>query len=77
MNKPLGKTSNTQIVSFVIRFVQDQNKGTEESVPYRGAIRHIQTDQEFQFTHWEDAVHFIQQFVSIDQASKKLGRNNT
>jgi hypothetical protein len=72
----MGKSSKTQIVSFIIRFVQDQTKGTVEPVPYRGAIRHIQTDQEVQFTHWEDAEDFIRQFISIDQVSEKLEKKN-
>jgi hypothetical protein len=76
MNKPTSETSKTHIVSFVIRFVQDQTKANREPVPFRGAIRHIQTDQEVQFTHWEDAEDFIRQFVSIDLTPEKVERNN-
>lgn len=72
----MRKTSNTNIVSFVIRFVQDQNEVDREPSHYRGAIRHIQTDAEVQFSHWEDAVEFIQQFISIDQTPEKIGNNN-
>ena len=69
MDKSTRKTSNTHIVSFVIRFVQDQSVRDMNPVPYRGAIRHIQTDQEVQFTQWDDAVDFIQQFIPIDQTT--------
>ena len=55
--------SPPQISSFVLRFVQEESlKGTEQP-NYRGAIRHIQTDQEIFFTRWSDAVDFIGQFI--------------
>jgi hypothetical protein len=72
----MRKPSNTHIVSFVIRFVQNQPTGDLEPVHYRGAIRHIQTDQEVQFTDWDRAVDFIQQFISIDQPPVQLDKKN-
>jgi hypothetical protein len=64
--------SKTNIVSFIIRFVQDQTEIDAGSHAYRGAIRHIQTNEEIQFADWEDAVTFIRQYISIDQTPKKL-----
>jgi hypothetical protein len=53
-----------KIVSFVVRFVQDQPPTGEPPV-YRGIIRHVQTDQELTFTDWETAQGFMEQFVTI------------
>ena len=50
------------ITSFVIRFVQET---PEEDRPYRGNIRHVQSSQELNFTHWPEAVAFIQQFIPL------------
>jgi hypothetical protein len=40
-------------------------------VSWRGAIRHIQSDQELTFIHWCEALDFMQQFLppnAFDQA---------
>ena len=55
------------ISSFVIRFVVDSAAPGEQSQqPYRGAIRHIQTDEEINFSDWEEAVIFIRRFVPLE-----------
>ncbi|MFH2103511.1 MAG: hypothetical protein ABIJ39_09195 [Chloroflexota bacterium] len=55
------------ISSFVIRFVISTATDTEHGhLPYRGAIRHIQSDEEMNFNIWEDAVEFIQRYVPLD-----------
>ena len=54
--------SETAVTSFIIRFTQEQEQAP---APWRGLIRHIQTDQEAHFAHIEDALHFIAQFVEI------------
>ncbi|MBU0511901.1 MAG: hypothetical protein KKD28_01135 [Chloroflexi bacterium] len=55
------------IASFVIRFVVDSSaNGLQNWPPYRGAIRHIQTDEEVNFSHWEEVEKFIQRFVPLD-----------
>ncbi len=64
--------SNTSpsITSFVIRFVVDEaspDKNTQSC--YRGAIRHIQSDKEMNFSAWEDAVAFIQRYVPLEAES--------
>lgn len=53
-----------KIVSFVVRFVQEQPVPGELPV-YRGIIRHIQTDQELTFTDWEAAQGFMENFVQF------------
>lgn len=55
------------ISSFVIRFVVDGDAG-QKPVTYRGAIRHIQTDEELAFSRWEDVENFIRRFVPLDSA---------
>ena len=60
------------IKSFVIRFVVDETLSDKESQPlYRGAIRHIQSDEEINFSNWEDAVAFIQRYVPFEIDSGK------
>lgn len=63
------------ICSFVIRFVREpqEDSKSEGHSPrhYRGAIRHVQTDEELGFTQWKDAVHFIQQFIPIHDLEQK------
>jgi hypothetical protein len=53
-----------KIVSFVVRFVQDQ-PASDELPLFRGVIRHVQTDQELNFTDWEAAQGFMEKFVRI------------
>ena len=55
------------ISSFVIRFVVDSEAG-QIPATYRGAIRHIQTDEELAFSRWEDVENFIRRFVPLDSA---------
>jgi hypothetical protein len=70
----MGMESNASpsITSFVIRFVVDETH-PDKDVPscYRGAIRHIQSDKEMNFSNWEDAVAFIQRYVPFEIESGK------
>lgn len=57
------------ISSFVIRFVM--NEAPNDAVgdaqhPYRGSIRHIQSEEEMSFHLWQDAVEFIRRYVPLD-----------
>lgn len=56
------------ISSFVIRFVVDSEAG-QTPVSYRGAIRHIQTEEELNFSHWKDVENFIRRFVPLDSGA--------
>jgi len=53
------------ISSFVIRFVIDSKVG-QAPASYRGAIRHIQTDEELTFNRWEEVENFIRRFVPLE-----------
>jgi hypothetical protein len=71
----MESTSSPAIASFVIRFVVDEIAPCKESQPcYRGAIRHIQSDEEMSFSAWEDAVEFIRRYVPLEVES---GQGNT
>lgn len=57
------------ISSFVIRFVQNEAQDAVENSaqhPYRGSIRHIQSDEEMHFSLWDDAVEFIRRYVPLE-----------
>ena len=34
--------------------------------PYRGSIRHIQSEEELNFHFWDDAVEFIRRYVPLE-----------
>ncbi len=59
------------ITSFVIRFIHsaEANAQSPESAPYRGSIVHVQTNEEYIFARWEDAVDFIRRFVPLEPPS--------
>ncbi|MGE5641982.1 MAG: hypothetical protein ACM3Y8_03130 [Byssovorax cruenta] len=64
--------SETSIYSFIIRFVVDQAPGEEgNTAAYHGAIRHIQSAEELNFTEWSDAVEFMRRFVPIASLNNK------
>ena len=63
-------TAETNLVSFVIRFVYDEPASGSESLRpsagWRGIIRNVQTNDELHFVHWADAAAFISQYVNLD-----------
>jgi hypothetical protein len=64
------------ISSFIIRFVLNEaQEGVENSAPhpYRGSIRHIQSEEELNFHLWEEAVEFIRRYVPLETESGQDG----
>ena len=60
------------IYSFIIRFVVEDPSPAEGSQPaYHGAIRHIQSAEEMNFSEWQEAVEFMRRFVPIETTSTK------
>lgn len=62
-------TQSPLISSFIIRFVQNEAQdAVEDSAqhPYRGSIRHIQSDEEINFHLWDEAVEFIRRYVPLE-----------
>lgn len=53
------------ITSFIIRFIHPDLSSRPGEQEFRGAIRHIQTDEEISFTRWEDALEFMKRYVPI------------
>ena len=59
------------ISSFVIRFVQADAPGVQTGSPpraTRGVIRHVQSDREIAFSRWQEALDFIQSFVTLEDS---------
>ncbi len=50
------------ITSFVVRFI---HSGPPENATYRGSILNVQTNEEFSFRRWEEAVAFIGRYVQL------------
>lgn len=64
------------ISSFVIRFVTNEVQETIEDTPqhpFRGSIRHIQSDEEINFHVWQDAVEFIRRYVPLESKTGSDG----
>ncbi|WP_374688124.1 hypothetical protein [Promineifilum sp.] len=57
--------NSPEITSFVVRFI---HSGPPENTAYRGSILNVQTNQEFAFVRWEEAVAFIRRFVGLSEA---------
>ncbi len=55
--------SETVISSFILRFTQEAEVGA----PWRGVVRHVQSDEEARFTRIDEALHFIGRFVDVDE----------
>ncbi len=56
------------ISSFVIRFVvEDALEDNEVKPAFRGAIRHIQSAEELNFSTWKEAVEFMRRFVPLEK----------
>jgi len=65
------------ISSFVIRFVINEVQGEPVDAtlhPFRGSIRHIQSDEEMNFHVWEDAVEFIRRYVPLESKPGSDGK---
>jgi hypothetical protein len=59
----------TNIVSFVLRFVQETKdiKPESPSASWHGVIKHVQTNEEQHFTHLADAIAFMARYVNLEE----------
>ena len=62
----------TRLDSFVLRFVQDVRAAADDgplrfAAPWRGLIRHVQSNRARAFTRWPDALAFIGEFVVLHE----------
>jgi hypothetical protein len=56
----------------VVRFI---HSGPPENTTYRGSILNVQTNEEFSFRRWEEAVAFIGRYVQLpadDEPDQRL-----
>lgn len=53
----------TRIVSFVVRFVQQEDDPRRPA--WRGLIRHVQSREELHFQMLPDALRFMNRFVDL------------
>jgi hypothetical protein len=58
-------SQETNISSFLIRFVDATQPADQTAPAYRGVIRHIQSGDELSFTRWAEVTDFIQRFFPI------------
>lgn len=61
----MSASQETNISSFLIRFVDAAQTNQEARSAYRGRIRHIQSGDEVSFTRWAEATDFIQRFFPL------------
>lgn len=59
--------SQSNLTSFVIRFFQEtyESNDGETNVRWRGKIKHVQGEEENNFTDFSDAVSFIHKYLSM------------
>lgn len=53
--------SEVIISSFILRFTQESPLET----PWRGVVRHVQSDEEARFTRVDEALQFIARYVDL------------
>ena len=75
--------SETNLVSFVLRFVSEQPSGEASAetlapapMTWHGVIRHVQTNEERHFTRWSEAVSFIARYVTVEDDTLDSGRES-
>ena len=59
----------TGVDSFIVRFVQEKSQsGGPATAPWHGVIRHVQSKEEIRFTHIEDALRFVANYVELSES---------
>lgn len=56
-----------EINSFILRFVHSHPE--DASAHLRGSIRHIQSNEEKAFIHWNEVEQFVKRFIPLDTFS--------
>jgi polyhydroxyalkanoate synthesis regulator phasin len=59
---------NQDVVSFVLRFIREDG-GNSQPARWRGVIKHVQSDHSADFTHFGDALQFMQ--AHVDEAIRQ------
>jgi len=56
----------TDVDSFIVRFVQEKSRSSgPTAAAWHGVIRHVQSKEEIRFTHIEDALRFVANYVEL------------
>ena len=66
-------SSQTNVVSFIVRFVQSTMIDATTDPPqtdWHGVVKHVQSNTEQHFTHFSDAVAFIANYVSLNDVTQ-------
>jgi hypothetical protein len=58
---------DTKIVSFVLRFTQEQSAADACPRAWHGMLRHVQTNEQIHFTQLEEALAFIARYVDLGE----------
>jgi hypothetical protein len=61
----MAASQETDISSFLIRFIDTKEPDRTSGKTYRGMIRHIQSGDEIAFTRWVEATDFLQRFFPL------------
>lgn len=56
---PMDETIN--ISSFIVRIIHSKTADGYDS--YRGSVRHIQSNREFLFSNWDEALGFMKSYL--------------
>jgi len=62
----------TNVASFVLRFMQDRTDTDAPPTNWRGVVKHVQTNEEKHFTSFADAIEFIAGYVNLDAPFDEL-----
>ena len=69
---PMEEQLSPEVASFLIRIVQDQPR-PDKVGGFRGLVRHIQTNEELNFTCWQEVEDFIQTKFPIEENNQIKG----
>ena len=64
----------TDVDSFIMRFVQEKSHSDGPAASsWYGVIRHVQSKEEIRFTHIEDALRFVANYVELAEGESRGG----
>ncbi len=68
----LPLSQETNISSFLLRFIDVTQPVDQADTVYRGVIRHIQSGEELSFTRWIEAMEFIQHYFPVEDLDPSI-----
>jgi carbonic anhydrase len=59
--------SKSQIISFILRFTQEAPTDSPSTThPWRAMIRHVQSDEQLNFTCMDEALAFMRRYLNLE-----------